>query len=155
MSLRASRHYLILFAGSPASVSGGTSDDITADAFDLGAEFNATRNQDYLSSIITVAGLGTGISVVASIMSDSTPAATYSKNGGAFTSSLGTATNGDQFQVKLHSSSSYSTTVFAALGIGSVTDAFTVSTENDPGSPTVGGVIDFSEEDATLNPLFI
>ena len=153
MGLARHKGLILLFAGSAASVSGSDVPDITPDDFELGSEMNALRGTEYTGLLITVSGLGTGVAANVSLMSTN-GTGYYSKNGGAYSQAITTAVNNDTFQVKLTSSAAYGTTVAAGLGIGTFTDAYTISTLNDP-ALSGGATIDFSDDDATLNPLFI
>jgi hypothetical protein len=56
----------------------------------------------------------------------------YSINGGAFTSSPGSITNGQTVRVRHTSSPSYNTTVNTVLTVGGVADTFSSTTEVDP-----------------------
>lgn len=98
--------------------------DTIPDSFsfsDVGS--NAYRNTVYTSNTITVSGLSSGISTSVTVSGG-----TYSKNGGGYTSSSGTAVNGDTFTVRLTTSSSYSTTSNCTLSIGGVSDTYSVTT---------------------------
>lgn len=75
------------------------------------------------SNTITVAGLDNNDSATVSVTGG-----TYSKNSGAYTSSNGTAVNGDTFSVRQTSSSSTNTTTDVTLTIGTVSDTYSVST---------------------------
>ena len=111
--------------------------DTTPNSFDLGgpAVDVGTSTQVY-SNTITVGGINAAAPV--SISGTGSPA--YSINGGAYTSSSGTVTNGQTVQVRVTSSSSSSTSVTATLNIGGVTDTFTATTAGGGGSG--GGVTD-------------
>ena len=99
--------------------------DTTPNSFDLGgpAVDVGTSTQVY-SNTITVGGINAAAPV--SISGTGSPA--YSINGGAYTSSSGTVTNGQTVQVRVTSSSSSSTSVTATLNIGGVTYTFTATT---------------------------
>jgi hypothetical protein len=68
---------------------------------------------------------------------------TYSVSGGTFTSTAGTVNNGDIVQVRLMSSSSYSTTTTATLTIGGVSGTFSVTTMTAEADtpPTAAGTL--------------
>lgn len=113
---------------------GGVTDTYTITTLSLGSEAspspftfvnvsNAALSTLSTSNTITVGGLGTGISVTVSIVG-----ATYSKNGGAFVGTTGTATNGDTFAVRLTSSSSNSTSINGTLTIGGGIGTYSVTT---------------------------
>lgn len=98
--------------------------DTTPNAFTFTDQTGVATSSERTSNTITVAGLGDGVSVVVSITGG-----TYSKNGGAYTSSAGTAVNGDTFAVRHTSSASNSTATNTTLTIGGVSDTFTSTTE--------------------------
>ncbi len=83
------------------------------------------------SNTITVSGLSG--SVAAAVSGDAS--AEYSKNGGAWTSTAGTAENGDTFAVRVDASGSFSTTVSAVLTIGGESDSFDVTTRAEDTAP--------------------
>lgn len=106
--------------------------DTTPDAFDLGDPVtNVSLDTDVESDLITVSGLNTSTSV-----SISGTGAAYSKNNGAYTTSAGTAVNGDTFVVRVTSASTNDTTRTGTLNIGGVTDSFSVTTLVAGGSGT-------------------
>jgi hypothetical protein len=90
-----------------------------------GAEFSTVTT----SNTITVAGIDTASPI-------SITGGTYSKNGGAYTSTAGTVLVGDTVAVRITSSTSPSTAVNATLSIGGVTDTFTVTTRAYDTVPT-------------------
>lgn len=73
------------------------------------------------SNTVTVAGLTTSTSI-------SISGGTYSKNGGAYTSTAGTVINGDTITVRQTASTSYNTMTSATLNIGTLLRAFNVTT---------------------------
>ena len=91
------------------------------------------------SNTITVAGLGSGVSVAVSVTGGE-----YSKNGGGYTSAAGTAQNSDTFAVRHSSSASNSTGTNTILTIGGVTDTYTSVTLAGVG----GGEYDHLSTDA-------
>ena len=99
----------------------------TPSAFSFTAVSSGTRSTLYTSNTITVAGLVGGVSVPVSVTG-----AQYSKNGGAYTSSAGTAVNGDTFALQETSSASYSTGVSGTLTIGATSGSYSVTTLADP-----------------------
>lgn len=109
---------------------GGTSVDITPDAFSFTDVTGATRSTQYTSNSITVSGLDGSASV-------SITGGTYSKNGATYTSAAGTCVNGDVITVRVISSSSYSTTLSAVLTIGLLSDTYSVTTSAAPSSPVI------------------
>lgn len=74
------------------------------------------------SNTITVAGINVSVAVTIS-------GGEYSKNGGAYTSSTGTALVGDTFKVRVTTSGSYLTATNSTLTIGGVSDTFTATTK--------------------------
>lgn len=79
------------------------------------------------SNTITISGLGSGNIIAVSIIGGE-----YSKNGGAYTSSVGTATNADTFAVRATSSSLYITAVNVTLTTGDYSDTYTITTKVAP-----------------------
>lgn len=97
--------------------------DAVPDAFAFTDQTGVTPSSVRTSNTITVVGLGTDVSADVTITGG-----TYSKNGAGYTSSAGTAVNGDTFAVRHTASGSYSTAVNTALTIGGVSDTFTSTT---------------------------
>lgn len=101
--------------------------DNTPTAFDLGGPVtNAALNTYFQSSEITVAGLDNSDSAIASVTG-----AQLSKNQGAYTTFATTAVNGDDFRIRVLSSSSNGTSTSGTLTIGTVSDTYQVSTGQD------------------------
>lgn len=117
----------LAYAKNPAAWDWGTDStlpvDSTPDSFSFtpvtGAPISTTED----SNTITISGMDTGVSVSVSITGG-----LYSKNGGAFTSSSGSAVNGDTFKARQTSSGSIGTTTNAVLTIGGVSGTFAVTT---------------------------
>ena len=101
--------------------------DSTPDAFTFTDVTGVALSTTQTSNTITVSGINTSVAV-------SVSGGTYSKNGGAYTSSAGTASNGDTFAVRHTSSSNFSTAVNTTLNIGGVTDTYTSTTAAFTGS---------------------
>jgi hypothetical protein len=97
--------------------------DVTPDAFTFTDVTSAPLSTTETSNTITIAGLGSGVSVAVTVTGG-----TYSKNGGSYVSSAGTAQNGDTFAVRHTSSSSNSTATNTVLTVGGVSDTFTSTT---------------------------
>lgn len=97
--------------------------DTTPDQFTFTDVTGVALSTTQTSNQITVAGMSSGASTSVSVSGG-----TYSKNGGSYTSSAGTASNGDTFRVRHTSSSSYSTSVNTTLTIGGVSDTYTSTT---------------------------
>ncbi|RIV82943.1 hypothetical protein D2V17_14165 [Aurantiacibacter xanthus] len=131
---------LAAFEARIATLEASTPVDETPDAFNFTDATGAGFSAQQTSNLITVAGLGTGVSVAVSVAGG-----TYSKNGGSYTSSAGTAQNGDTFRVRHTSSASYETAVNTTLTIGGVSDTFTSTTLADAGdviAPTLSSPTD-------------
>ena len=107
-----------------ASAAAGSGVETVPTAFVFVDVTGAVTNTVTTSNTITVSGLGAGISVPANI----TGAGTYSKNAGGYTAAAGTAVNGDQFSVRITSSTQGATTVSTMLLIGGAGDTFSVTT---------------------------
>lgn len=90
---------------------------------------DAPLNTEIISAIATVTGIA--VSQPIKIVAQSHPAS-YSINGGSFTTSGGFVSNGDQIRIKITSDSQYATTRYVILAIGSIEDMFTVITKNAP-----------------------
>jgi hypothetical protein len=103
--------------------------DTTPDAFTFTDVPNVPVSTTETSNTITIAGLGTGVSVAVSVVGGA-----YSQNGGSYVSSDGTAQNGDTFAVRHTSSAINSTSVNTTLTVGGVSDTFTSTTEAASGS---------------------
>jgi len=130
-----------------------TAQDTNPNAFSFTDVTDVARNTVQTSNSITVGGTTGTVSV-------SVTGGTYSKNGGAYTSSAGTAVNGDTFTVRHTSSSSLATAVNTTLTIGSGSndsDTFTSTTVaaeaptassvtfNNPSSPNVTATVNLSD----------
>ena len=101
--------------------------DNTPTAFDLGGpQTNAALNTYFQSSEITVAGLDNSDFALVSVTG-----AQLSKNQGAYTTNGTTAVNGDDFRIRVLSSSSNGTSTSGTLTIGTVSDTYQVSTGQD------------------------
>jgi hypothetical protein len=104
--------------------------DVTPDVFSFTPVTGAALSTLQTSNTITVSGLSAGVSVVVSVTGGM-----YSKNGGAFTGSAGTAQNGDTFAVRGASSASNSTLTSVVLTIGGVSGTFAITTVSASGAP--------------------
>jgi hypothetical protein len=122
------------FAATRTFGTGAAPPDTIPDAFSFTDVTDATASTQYTSDTITVAGLGVGATAAVAITGG-----TYSKNGGAYTSSAGTAQNGDTFSVRQTSSASNSTATDVVLTIGGVSDTYTVTTAAAAGAFAVTG----------------
>lgn len=124
-------------------------DDVPS-AFSFTGVSNATHSTVYTSNTITVLGIDADATPAFSITAPN--GGGYSKNGGALATASGTCVLNDTFALSVTSGGADDLTVQITLTINGVSSTYLVST------PTTGGdsaQIDFSDPDATLNPLFI
>lgn len=103
----------------PASAT--TPVNITPVPFSFAARSGVSRNSTVVSNSIAVSGVGVPVPI-------SITGGEYSINGGAFTASPGTVTNGENVTVRLTSSVSYATTTTATLTVGDFSAPFNVTT---------------------------
>jgi hypothetical protein len=127
-------------------------EDVTPAGFTFTDQTGLARSTQVESDLVTVSGLDSGTSVAVSIAGTGTPE--YSKNGGAYTSSAGTAVNGDTFRVRVTTSSSYSAGVTGTLTIGGVSDGFSATTAANSAPAFIGPNIATItlEEDVAMVP---
>lgn len=116
--------YLITFGDEGA--------DTTPDPFTFTDVTGATRATEYTSNQVTITGLGDEAVV-------SISGGYYNKNGGTYTSEVGTCVAGDIFTVRPVSSPYYSSATSAVLTIGGVSDTYSVTTGAAPSAPSGGG----------------
>lgn len=100
-----------------------TEEDVEPDPFTFIDVTGALLSTLYVSNMVTISGLSTGTVVAVSVSGGE-----YSKNGGAYTSAVGTAQNGDTFTVRLTSSASQLTAANCTLTVGTYSDTYTVTT---------------------------
>ncbi len=106
--------------------------DGTPDQFIFSDQTGVARSDTTVTSnTITITDINISVSV-------SVSGGTYSKNGAGYTSSNGTALNGDTFAVRHTSSSAYNTATNTTLNVGGVSDVFTSTTESQVVSSTYG-----------------
>jgi hypothetical protein len=105
--------------------------DSTPNTFSFTPELSASLNSTNTSNTITIAGLGDGDTATVSL-SGTAGSKQYSKNGGSYTSSSGTAQNGDTFTVRGTASASYASTVTVILTVGGVSGTYSISTQGVP-----------------------
>jgi hypothetical protein len=102
-----------------------------ANSFTFLTTENGVLSNIYTSNLVNITGLAPGVSVPVKINNGS-----YSKNGAPFSTSFGTATNGDTFALRTQTSADYSSTKSAVLTLGggaeAVSGKFTVTTMADP-----------------------
>jgi hypothetical protein len=110
--------------------------DTTPDAFTFTAQTGAALSTVTTSNTVTISGIDAASAISIS------GTGTYSKNGGAYTSTAGTVVNGDTVSVRITSSGSYSTAISTTLTVGGVTGTFTVTT---------GTAVDTTPDAFTLN----
>ena len=90
---------------------------------------NAEINTDIISSICTLTGVPNPLPIKITATGYT---ATYSINGGTFTSADGTVKNGDQIRVKITSDQQYLTKRYATVDIGGYKNIFSVTTKKVP-----------------------
>jgi hypothetical protein len=100
--------------------------DTICDAFTLNDVGGAPLATLETSNTITVAGLGAGVSVLATISGDAS--SQMQKNGGAWVAGPVSVVNTDTLAVRHTSSASNSTAVNTTLSIGGVSDTYTSTT---------------------------
>jgi hypothetical protein len=100
--------------------------DTTPAAFTFTDVLNSTLSTVYTSNTITVSGIDAGYSVPVSYTGFG---AGYSKNGGTYTTSAGTAVLGDTFSVRLTSNVGGGVAHTGTLTIGGVSDTYSVTTK--------------------------
>src|SRR6056300_451640 len=140
---------LYYWASQSSIVSGSTSFvspavDTSPNGFTFTDVANVSRNSTNTSNAITISGMGTGDTATVSL-SGTAGNKQYSKNGGSYTSSSGTAQNGDTFAVRGTASGSYSTTVTVILTVGSTADTYSITTEGEP-ADTTPDAFDFTDQ---------
>lgn len=102
--------------------------DTTPDSFSFNAISGAITSSTQTSNTVTVAGLNTSAAV-------SVSGGTYSKNGGAYTSTAGTVVNGDTLTVRHTASASALTQVITTLTVGSFSAQFSSTTAEADTTP--------------------
>jgi hypothetical protein len=100
--------------------------DTTPAAFTFTDITNGTLSTIYTSNTITVSGIDSGYSVPVSYTGFGVG---YSKNGGTYTTSAGTAVLGDTFSVRLTSNVGGGVAHTGTLTIGGVSDTYSVTTK--------------------------
>jgi hypothetical protein len=103
--------------------------DTTPDSFSFTAQTNVALNTFIVSNAITVSGIEAATSISISGGGD------YAIDGGAFTQSAGTVTNGQTVTVRQRSANQVSTTSTVTLTIGGVSGTFSVTTEPPDTTP--------------------
>lgn len=124
-------------------------EDTTPDAFSFNDKTDVPLNTEIVSDPITVAGINAAAAI-------SVTGGEYRIDGGSWTSTAGTVTNGQQVEVRHTSSGSYSTATNTVLTIGGVSDTFTSTTIAEPSlEPTLTDIngdeeIELGSEDNTF-----
>ncbi len=108
-------------------------DDTTPDAFAFTDQFNVATSSTRTSNSITVSGIDAAAAI-------SVTGGEYSINGGAFTSSSGTVSNGDTVRARHTASASNSTTVDTVIDIGGVSDTFSSTTAAAGGTASIAPI---------------
>src|SRR6056300_553140 len=126
--------------------------DSTPNAFSFTPVLNASLNSTNTSNTITIAGLGDGDTATVSL-SGTAGSKQYSKNGGSYTSSSGTAQNGDTFAVRGTASASYASTVTVILTVGGVSETYSISTQGVPADTTPDAFNFTNQSNLNLNTL--
>jgi len=101
--------------------------DTTPDPFTFTDQTGVALSTVTTSNIITVSGIDVATPI-------SITGGTYAINGGSYTSTSGTVSNGDTVTVQLNSSGRYFTTTNTTLTIGGVSGIFSVTTQAAPAS---------------------
>lgn len=105
-----------------------TASDTTPTLFWIPGKTGVALSTATTSDTITIAGLGSGVSVTASC-----DTGLLSKNGGSFTSSSFSVTNGDTIAARLTSASTNATPTSMQVTVGTWTCPFSVTTQDSTG----------------------
>jgi len=105
-----------------------TADDTRPNDFDFKPQTGLKLNTQVTSNAITVSGVSVAVPIQVS-------AGEYSINGGVFTKSPGTVSNGDVVRVRITSGTGFSKTNEAVLAIGTLSRPFLVTTEARDNKP--------------------
>jgi len=138
--------------GNTSHIYVSTAVDSTPNAFSFTPVLNASLNSTNTSNTITIAGLGDGDTATVSL-SGTAGSKQYSKNGGSYTSSSGTAQNGDTFAVRGTASGSYASTVTVILTVGGVSGTYSISTQGVPADTTPDAFNFTDQSNLNLNTL--
>ncbi len=128
---------------------GGGSSDLTPDNFSFSAEETAERDEVLESGTITVGGIDKAVSI-------SIADGEYRINGGTYTSSTGTVSQGQTVEVRLTASPEYDTEVTSTVTIGGVSGSYSATTRLKDIEPSTLSfdTIDEQEDGATVTSLF-
>ncbi len=105
-------------------------EDLVPEPFMFTDAVDVALSTQTTSDAITVSGINSNASVTVT-------GGEYSIDNGAFTSVMGTVSNGQQIRVRGTSSASVDTTVNVELTVGGVADSFAITTPVDEDAPTV------------------
>jgi hypothetical protein len=114
--------------------------DTTPDAFSFTAVTGVAPSSTQTSNTITI----TGINAAAAI---AVAGGTYSVNGGAYTSAVGSVNQGDTVTLQGIASATYATSASVLLTVGGVSGAFNITTQSAPAAP----VVTFNASSSTLS----
>tara|TARA_B100001094_G_scaffold162910_1_gene157677 strand:- start:1523 stop:3043 length:1521 start_codon:yes stop_codon:yes gene_type:complete len=112
--------------------------------FNLGADqTNLTQNQEFSANLITVAGLGSGVTATAVTSGSGNPQISVGTGSpisfGAFTTNDVGVVNGNQIRFKMYASGTYGGQVTGTLTIGgTINDSLQLTTQADPGGSSGG-----------------
>ena len=113
---------------------GAVAADTTPDQFTFTDQENVDRDTVITSGPVTIAGINAAAAI-------SVANGEYSIDGGAFTSTAGTVTNGQEVAVRHTSSANSGSVVTTTLTVGGVSDAFSSSTPRSGGSSSADGLM--------------
>ncbi len=131
-----------LFIAACGGGGGGGSSDLTPNSFSFSAEDTVEREATVESGTITVSGIDKAVSI-------SITGGEYRINGGAYTSSAGTVSQGQTVEIRLIASDEFATAAISTVTIGGVSGSFTATTLEQDTTPE--GLTDFTAK--TLQPL--
>lgn len=114
-------------------VEGGVGNDTTPNDYNIPTVSGADLATVVTSEPVQITGITAATPISVNGM-------TYSKNGGAYTSTTGTVINNDIVTWRINSSSSYSTSVSGSTTVGGITKTFTVVTRSTTGIPAPGTI---------------
>jgi hypothetical protein len=121
-----------------------TGPDDVSDTFSFSSIQNAELITMYETEIVTISGLGVGVNAFV------TNGAELSVNGGAYSSATQTVNNGDTIQVRMESSSLYSTEKESSISVGVTNTTWSVFTKQEPAN--VPNAFSFNDvDDAPLS----
>lgn len=108
-----------------------TTKDETPNPFAFTAVTNAELSTSYSSNVVTISGITGSVAI-------SVTGGEYRINGGTYTSTAGTITNGQTVQVRRTSSASYETLVAATLTVGTLSSSYNITTRASATSYSYG-----------------